>query len=371
MVDYLEIEAEFVRKPTPKLLRRAEEIVEAQIELDPNAPKERAEQIIEIMEANGQFPPPSIVFGIALRPYRPVKTPSGHAVLGVPTEPEYVDEDQRARAQFDFLTCPGPIFRIDFEAARVGELTLEQSANGRNYTTVEAWRTAAPGGLQGPVLLSRPVRARYLRMTAAGGTEPPMLRNVQVAALKEPCSAVVVPVTTAPELDASFKEPSWPRQAEVLGFLTPDGGSFAPQQTEVRVVQTADTLYVAAYVRDDRMKTLVARETGRDASLAGDECFEVRLRPDRGEPLRFAVNPQGAQFDAQGGDASWNGDWRAVTKSYPSGWAAEIAIPFATLGARPRQGETLQANFLRQRRNIVNEDSAWAAGRSEYGTLAF
>lgn len=371
MVDYLAIEAEFQRKPTAKTLRRAEELVEAQIELDPNVPDERGKQIVEIMEANGQFPPASIVFGVPLRPYREYKPPAGHTVLGVPLEPEYVDEEQRARATFDFLTCPGPICRIDFEAARVGELTVEQSTNGRTYNGVNVWKSVAPGGLQGPVILPKPVRARCVRVTGAGASEPPMLRNVQVAALKGPCAAIVASAASPPTLDASFKEPSWPRQAEVIGFVSEDATRFASQQSEIRLCAAADTLYIAIYARDNRMKTAVSKQTERDAPLEGDESFEVRIRPSRAEALRFAVNLTGTQFDARDGDASWDGEWQAVTKSYPTGWAAEIAIPFATLGVRPRSGETLYANFIRHRRNVENEDSAWAAGRTEFGTLAF
>ncbi|MDX9973030.1 MAG: hypothetical protein RBU21_08575 [FCB group bacterium] len=371
MISYLEVESEFHRKPTPKALRAAEEIVKEQVELDPNVPEERAGQIINIMETNGQFPPASIVFGVALRPFRPLKVPAGNVVLGLPTEPEYVDEEKRATATFDFMTCPGPICRVDFEAARVGELTVEQSINGKDYTNVEGWKSVAPGGIQGPMILERPVRARYLRITGAGETEPPMLRNVQVAALKGASAAIVAPASSTPEMDASFKEAAWPRKAEVLGFVATDGLGFAKQQTEIRLCRTSDTLYVAVYARDDRMKTLVAQQTERDAVLDGDESLEIQLRTGRGEPMRFAVNTAGVQFDAQGGDASWDGEWQVVTKAYPTGWAAEIAIPFATLGVRPQQGSTMQANFIRHRRNVINEDSAWSAGKSLFGTLAF
>jgi hypothetical protein len=370
MLSYLEIEADFAKKPSVNTLRKAEEIVQDQVELDPNVPETRADQIVQIMEANGQFPPASIVFGLALRPYRELTVPPGSVVLGVPTEPQYVDEEHRAVATFDFMTCPGPICRIDFEAARVGELTLEQSLNGKDYTQVQAWKSVAPGGIQGPIILDRPFRARYLRVTGAGQTEPPMLRNVQVAALKGVAGAVVAPVQEAPVLDASFKETAWPRQAEVLGFVTTEGMQFARQQTEIRLCHDADTLYIAVYARDDRMNTAVAKQTQRDAVLDSDESIEMQIRVGRGEPYRFAVNTTGTQFDALGGDAGWNGDWKVVTKSYPTGWAAEIAIPFATLGIAPQQGDTVQANFLRHRRNVINEDSAWAAGNTLFGKLA-
>jgi hypothetical protein len=373
MIDYLDMEAEFALKPSDTVLRRMAKLVEDQVALDPNVPAERGEQIVEIMQSNGQFPPASIVFGVQLFPYRPVKLPPGHAVLEVPVEPQYVDEAQHAQATFDFMSSPGPVCRVDFEAARVGELLVEQSHNRTQYTPVETVKHEQAGGVQGPLLLKKPVRARYMRVTGSGATDPPMLRNVHASALKGPAVAAVPAAPSAPELDASFKEAAWPRHAEVVGFVDLAAPRFAAESAEIRLCHTADALVIGAYLRDSRMKTVVAHSTQRDAPLWLEESLEIRVRSGRGEPLRFVVNPQGGQFDSKGNDASWNPAWRVVTKNYTTGWAAEIAIPYAALGADIGSGFNLQANFLRHRRNVTSEESAWAVedGQPAWGTLAF
>lgn len=373
MVRYLKLEAEFAVKPARGLLEDAAKLVRDQIDLDPNADPERATQIVQIMQANAQFPPASIVFGIPLSPFRRVKLPPGYSVMEVPREPEYVDEAQRAVAVFDFLSWPGPICRLDFEAARVGDLIVEQSHDKKTFTVVETVSKQEAGGVHGPLLLKEPVKARYLRVTGAGQTEPPMLRNVRASALKGPAVAAVPTALSPPELDASFKEAAYPRHAEVTGFVRPDGVHFADPPTEARLCHTADALVIGVYARDDRMKTMVAAARDHDAPLWTEESFEIRIRAGRRETLRFIVNPLGTRFESRGDDASWNGRWTAVTKNYSTGWAAEIAIPYETLGVSPRPGETLQTNFLRYRRNVTNEDSVWVAekGRATWGTLAF
>ncbi len=373
LVKYLELERSFAEKRSSDVLRQVSRLVQEQVALDPNVPDERGDQIVQIIQQNGQFPPASIVFGIQLYPYRAMKVPQGYRVLEMAVTPEYVDEQQRAQASFDLLSPPGPVCRVDFDASRIARLVVEQSHDGKQYREVQAWESLAPGGVQGPVILTKSVKARYIRVVGTGGTDPPMLRNVQLSAYKGPAIASVASAAQAPELDASFKEAAWPRTAEVDGFIRLDGSRFADEPCEVRLCHTRDTLFIGAYIRDRRMSTAVVAASGDDAPIDTDESFEVRVRATSGEPLRFVVNPAGAKLDARASDVSWNGQWTAVAKSYPTGWAVEIAIPYATLNIQPRQGETIQASFVRHRRNVIDEDSAWAVLRGEpaFGTLAF
>lgn len=373
LVNYLELERAFAEKRSSDVLRQVARLVRDQVALDPNVPEERGDQIVQIIQQNGQFPPASIVFGIQLYPYRAMKVPQGYRVLEMAVTPEYVDEQQRAQASFDLLSPPGPVCRVDFDASRIARLVVEQSHDGKQYREVQAWESLAPGGVQGPVILAKSVKARYIRVVGTGGTDPPMLRNVQLSAYKGPAIASVSAAAQAPDLDASFKEAAWPRTAEVDGFIRLDGSRFADEPCEVRLCHTRDTLFIGAYIRDRRMTTAVVTASGDDVPMDKDERFEVRVRAASGEPLRFVVNPAAAKLDARASDASWNGQWTAVAKAYPTGWAVEIAIPYATLNIQPRQGETIQASFIRHRRNVIDEDSAWTVQRGEpaFGTLAF
>ena len=291
-----------------------------------------------------------------------MSAPKGQTILAVPIEPEYTDEEHRAIAKFDFLSYPGPICRLDFEGSRIGDLTIEQSLDGKTFTSVQTTSSKEPGGVQGPVMLKQPVRARYLRVTGAGGTEPPMLRNVQAAALKVPCAASVVAASGEIALKADFKDPAWPRQPVVVGFTKPDGSLFAQQPCELRLCHTANTLVAGLYARDTRMATAVANAKERDGAVVNDESFEIVIRVNRGEPLRFVINTLGTQFDAKGArtrHGTANG--RLSPRATPTGWAATVAIPYSTIGIAPASRREHSGQFHPPPpATSPNDDTVWA-----------
>ena len=66
-----------------------------------------------------------------------------------------------------------------------------------------------------------------------------------------------------------------------------------------------------------------------------------------------------------------NGDWQVVTKRYKEGWAAEFAIPFATIGGKPGVGKTMTFDVRRHRRNVRQEESNWAHFENGAGLITF
>ena len=376
MTEYLALERSFDQNQGSSTLQKLVSLVQRQTALDPQADKDRAQRIIDTIKTKGLFVPSSILFGRYLLPFREMTLISGHRPIEIVAEPQYTDTEHTAEATYDFLAEPGPICRVDFDTVGAADVTLEQSRDGKAFSAMQQWTSGQRGGVRAPLILDKPVRTRYLRITVKAPAEQAVLRNPRVFALKGPAVGVCGRTDTAPVLDGSFKEKCWPTEPQAEGFVLADTKVFAAAQTTFWLCASRDTLYVAAYAREPRMTTMAAAKTGRDASLENDEHLLVTLQAPGGVVFAFAVNPLGAQFDSLEGDAAWNGDWKVFTASYGEGWAAEFAIPFKVFGIQPKRGEAWQMNFARFRNNVHKERSAWAYDPktdrvSEWGNMIF
>ncbi|MBI5095088.1 MAG: hypothetical protein HZB26_21965 [Candidatus Hydrogenedentes bacterium] len=366
LTEYVTLEAAYSEKPTDSRLRQLVRLVETQAKQDPNSDPDRTQEIISRAKDNGLFVPSSILFGPYLLPSRQMTIPPGHIALELPGTPEFRDTEHHTEATYDFIASPGPICRVDFETVDTTTLSLERSDDARAFVPVEKWTSEERGGLRAPVLPSKPFRTRGLRISVDSPNGQAILRNPCVFALKEPTAVVCAASSSTPVLDASFKENAWPPVAQVDGFVRTDRAIFAEAQTTVRLVRTRDTLFIGVYSREPRMDTMSASLKEHDDPVWKEESCAILIDTGATEPFCFAVTPLGAQYESRGSNASWDGAWQAATKNYTVGWAAEIAIPFATLGATPQKGTTWNMNFIRTRYNVKKEESAWA--RREEGT---
>jgi hypothetical protein len=374
LTGWVSLESQFAAQPDRDVLKPLVKIVQSQALLDPSYDEARKQRIVTTIEQQGLFVPSGILFGYSVLPYRAVMLPKGYTPFESPAKPEFSDTTRRAEAVYDFIEAPGPIFRVDFDTVDAARAVVEQSADGKEFQMVQEWKSSAPGGVRSPVILAKPFRSRYMRVAVESQRETAVLRNPRVFALKEPVAAISTLESEAPVLDGSFKETPWPRKAQIDGFVNAETVAFAEAQTTVRVCHTADALHIAVYAREPRMSTMACTLTARDAELWTEESLAVVLQPAGKPEYRFIVNPLGAQFDSRDGNEEWNGEWNVATKTWPVGWSAEIAIPYATLGATPGK-EDWDLNFIRTRRNVENERSVWVytddAKTEQKGLLIF
>ncbi|MBX7255090.1 MAG: hypothetical protein K1Y02_01920 [Candidatus Hydrogenedentes bacterium] len=373
LTEWVRLEVEYTQKPSRGVLKDLREVVDSQAKLDPDFDPERRDKIIGTIESQGLFVPAGILFGVSVLPWRPM--PAGLNLFEVTATPAFSDKENRAEAIFDFLQCPGPVYRIDFDTLSTTALRVDMSEKEGQFDLVEEWKSNSQQGVRGPAILRKPFRSRFMRVTAESPNEAAVLRNVRVFATKEPAAAVCKYTKVAPKLDGDFKESMWPAQPQIDGFVNPETLSFAEAQTTVRVCNTADTLYIGVYAREPRVATMVAVMTDDEAPVWDEESVELAIRPSGKPEYKFFVNPKGARFDSRDNDANWNGEWQVVTKLYQTGWVAEIAIPFSTLGVKSSGATDWTLDCVRNRRNVVNERSVWAftspEKRSEHGSLIF
>jgi hypothetical protein len=208
-----------------------------------------------------------------------------------------------------------------------------------------------------------------------------------------PPTARAVKVAEGPVLDGRVVDDAvWQSTAPLVDFwqTAPDAGAAASERTEVRILYTADTLYVGVVLWDRDPSGLTVSDSRRDSPLDDSDSFRIVLDTyrDRQNGFVFATNPAALEYDGQvtaegnnnpfgnaagagggggrqqsgsggGFNLNWDGAWEVRTTTLESGWSAEFAIPFRTLRYEPGSGREWGVNFERTIRRR-KETAFWA-----------
>lgn len=179
-------------------------------------------------------------------------------------------------------------------------------------------------------------------------------------------------MTEAIHLDGALTEPAWEKAAPIgpLRQWEPGDGAPASEDTDLRIVYDADTLYVGVVCHQKRV-AIVATQLLRDADLGADDSIFIVLDPffDHRNGFFFQVNPAGARADgqisnnAEEWNRDWDGIWRAAARIVPGGWTAEIAVPFKTLRFKP--GQSVWGLNVERRIKHANEIDRWSGARHD------
>lgn len=162
------------------------------------------------------------------------------------------------------------------------------------------------------------------------------------------------------------------------GFIQnePSNGEPATLDTEVRLLFDQTHLYVGVVLHDPRGRSgLRIPALKRDFDYDASDVFSLILDPfgDERNAFIFQVNPYGAQRDLQVREGitfniDWDAVWTARAHIGPSGWSAELAIPWATLrypAPRPEIETVWRVNFMRGSRRL-GETSGWVPWPRSY-----
>ena len=159
-----------------------------------------------------------------------------------------------------------------------------------------------------------------------------------------PAARVAIRLTSVPgklRIDGRLTEPAW-NTADSIADLTqvePHEGSAPSMRTVIRIVTTGDAIVIGIRADDPDPSRIVSYARRRDAVLDSEDHIKIVLDTylDGRSGYVFAVNPQGARYDAlvsgQGADenANWDAIWSAAAVRTPTGWSAEISIPFKSV----------------------------------------
>ena len=170
-------------------------------------------------------------------------------------------------------------------------------------------------------------------------------------------------------IDGALDEADWMRAPMVHGFIQnePREGEPATEDTDVRVLYDANSLYFGVFAHDREPYNILTSELTKDFNRESGDDFEIILDTfhDERNGYMFATNAHGAKWDAQTinegleVNENWDGLWDVKTRITDAGWFAEIAIPFRTLRFHSADEQTWGINFQRRIRRR-NEDSFWA-----------
>ncbi|OZC02747.1 DUF5916 domain-containing protein [Rubricoccus marinus] len=184
-----------------------------------------------------------------------------------------------------------------------------------------------------------------------------------------PFSPDVPRVAAAPaadmSVDGTLNEAAWEAAAPATGFVQfePTEGAPASQQTRVRVLYAADALYIGAEMLDSR-PDLVRQTLSRRDDRGNADAFTVGIDSyNDGRTARlFGVTAAGVQFDAilEGDDEddSWDAVWASGVRVTPTGWTAELRIPYSQLRFSGRE-TSWGINFVREVPRL-GEESYWS-----------
>lgn len=157
------------------------------------------------------------------------------------------------------------------------------------------------------------------------------------------------------------------------GFVqvAPVAGAAPSRRTELRLAHDAKSLYIRVRAYDSIPSSIVAQQMRRDVEgMLQEDRVTLVFDPegDGRNGYLFAVNPNGAQFDAlifDGGRMrfDWDALWRSEARIEVDGWSADITIPLSVFG----RGRPVGAGGLRHWR--VNAER-WMPRGSERVRLA-
>jgi hypothetical protein len=208
-------------------------------------------------------------------------------------------------------------------------------------------------------------------------------------------AATAVRVDEGPALDGDvLGDSAWQKAVVASAFWQeqPDEGQPASERTEVRIVYTADTIYVGVVCYDRDPAGIIVSDSRRDSPLDNTDSFQMIFDTyrDSQNGFVFGTNPAGIEYDGQvtnegqgggglgggggqrqqagsgsGFNLNWDAAWEVRALISDVGWTAEFAIPFRTLRFPSGTNQAWGVNFQRNIRRR-NERAYWAPIPRQY-----
>jgi len=161
--------------------------------------------------------------------------------------------------------------------------------------------------------------------------------------------------TSAITLDGRLDELAWQQAPALAGFLQkdPDQGEPATEPTELRLLFDDHALYVGARLFD-KAPHLIRRQLSRRDAVAEADRFALYLDPHRDgrtgvvfEVSAAGVQRDGALYDDNFEDDTWDAVWESAVAVDEKGWSVEMRIPFSQLRFPTTPGHAWGVNASR------------------------
>ena len=175
-------------------------------------------------------------------------------------------------------------------------------------------------------------------------------------------------ISGAINIDGKLDDPAWKSAAMVDNFIERSPGDNSKPEVDTRVFVTYDDtrLYVAYACYDDP-SAVRATMCQRDQFGADDAvCLLIDTYSNASWAYEFFVNSYGIQKDRLwssigGEDPGYDLIWESAANKTDSGYAVEIAIPFASLRFPDEDIQNWKIDFWRNRPRETLRQYSWAA----------
>ncbi|MCA9712604.1 MAG: carbohydrate binding family 9 domain-containing protein, partial [Myxococcales bacterium] len=173
----------------------------------------------------------------------------------------------------------------------------------------------------------------------------------------EPRSYRAIRTAETMVIDGRADEQTW-RDAPVDDRFverTPEVGGTPPVRTTLQVAYDDDYLYVLLVCESERGDVIVRTLRRDNPGIFSDDAVYVKLDAAHNHRtgVSLGVNADGAQIDALGLDdgaqflTEWDAVWTAETQRREDGYTAEFRIPFAILGIKSADEQTIGLDISR------------------------
>jgi len=168
-------------------------------------------------------------------------------------------------------------------------------------------------------------------------------------------------ISIPPQIDGVLDEKVWQEAKRRDGFVSKDirgtgKGLPSSEQTIFSILYDEENLYFGIECKEPRTKQLVAKHTKHDDRVWEDDCIEIFIDTnwDKTFYYQFVVNSLGVRFELNSQvsqlASAWDAPWQAKTKIGQTSWYVEIAIPFSSLGMRPKKETVWGLSVCREHR---------------------
>ncbi|RYX98336.1 DUF2219 family protein, partial [bacterium] len=191
--------------------------------------------------------------------------------------------------------------------------------------------------------------------------------------------ADVYPTGVQPNIDGLMESDIWDKMLPLRSFYWHSGAFRSEVETVVKVTYGKEYLYVSFENYEPNIKKTKRISTTKDSrNVLADDSVEVFLKvPGRTQYYHLAVNMNNAQFDERVNKSDWNGEWTSGVSIFEDKWIVEFKIPFKDIEYEPSVGESIKANFVRNRFQETDPYSHWSPTYNSphtparFGTLVF
>lgn len=193
-------------------------------------------------------------------------------------------------------------------------------------------------------------------LTASLAFAPPT-NDASATVVAEPRQYRAQRTVDAITIDGKATEKTWAlaKRDDRFSERQPRVGDVPPVRTEIRVAYDDTNLYFFVdchATHGDVTARTLRRDT--EAIFRDDTAFlKIDAAHNHRDAYSFGVNPEGVQIDAIGLNdgqqfvIAWDAVWKAETTRRENGWTAEFEIPFAVMGIKGADDQTLGLNVTR------------------------